>query len=318
MSRSQVWEDWIQLGRDRVRVLVQGEGAPVLLINGLGASLPMWGPVLEDLHGLQVIAFDAPGIGRSPTPLRPYRIADLAKLATGLLDQLAHDQVDVVGYSLGGVISQQLAREAPTRVRRLVLAATMCGWGGHPAPLSAYLAVSTPIRYYWRAAYKLSMPLLGHSPREADPGFIERTAATRLAAPPSVPGYLFQLMAGWGWTSLPWLHTLLHPTLVISGTADRLVPLANPYLLAARLPNARLSLFEDWGHLLLMDRSSGAGKAIGEFLRADRVDESLTWNAASVVDDADHVASIRSTVGKFHLADIYNQMLRAVLAPSRR
>jgi pimeloyl-ACP methyl ester carboxylesterase len=314
----QLSENWVQLGRDRVRVLVQGEGQPVLLINGLGASLPMWRPLLEDLHDLQVIAFDAPGIGQSPTPHVPYRIAQMAKLVTRLLEWLGEDQVDIVGYSLGGVVAQELAHQAPRRVRRLVLAATMCGWGGHPAPVSAYLAVSTPIRYYWRRAYELSMPLIGHSPREADPGFIERTAATRLSAPPSVMGYLLQLAAGWGWTSLPWLHSLHHPTLVISGTVDRLVPLANAYLLAARLPNARLSLFEEWGHLLLMDSSSGAGQTIGEFLRADPLHESPSWNAATAVDDADHAASIRSTISRLHLADLYNQMLRAVLAPSRK
>jgi pimeloyl-ACP methyl ester carboxylesterase len=318
MSPRQGWEDWVQLGRDRLRVLVRGEGTPVLLINGLGASLPMWRPLLEDLQGLEVVAFDAPGTGQSSTPRLPYRVGHMVRLVARLLDRLGYDEVDVVGYSLGGVVAQQLAHEAPARVRRMVLAATLCGWGGHPAPLSAYLAVGTPIRYYWRRAYEVSMPLLGHSSREADPGFIERTAATRLASPPSVAGYFLQFAAGWGWSSLRWLPMVQQPTLVISGTADRLVPLPNAYLLAARLPNARLSLFEDWGHLLLMDGSSGAGRTIGEFLRADPLHQSPTWRAAVEVTDADHVASMRAAVGKLDLANLYTRMWRSVFAPSSR
>jgi pimeloyl-ACP methyl ester carboxylesterase len=314
---SAAWEDLIRVGSRTLRVHVSGEGRPVLLINGLGASLPMWTALLEDLHGMQVIAFDAPGSGQSPAPRVPYRIRDLVRLATGLLDRFGHERADVVGYSLGGVVAQELAHRAPDRVGRLVLAATMCGWGGVPAPLSAYLAVGTPLRYYSKAAYTLSMPLLGDSPREADAGFIQRTAATRLLSPPSVAGYFLQLAAGWGWTSLPWLHRVEHPTLVIAGTADRLVPVANAYLLAGRLPNARLLLFEDWGHLLLMDRSSGTGAMIGEFLRADGLTDSATWEGAQAVSAGEIAASIRATPGNGHPAGVYNHLLRRLFPAPR-
>src|SRR6185295_973769 len=107
-------------------------GRPVLLINGLGAGLPMWSVLREDLHGLEIVSFDAPGVGASSTPLIPYTIGDLAGTVTQLLDQLGYDQVDVVGYSFGGAVAQQLARQAPHRVRRVVLVGTMCGWGGIP------------------------------------------------------------------------------------------------------------------------------------------------------------------------------------------
>src|SRR5439155_14882958 len=136
----------------RLWVSVRGEGRPVLLINGLGASLAIWAALQDDLDGLEVISYDAPGTGRSSTPLWPYTMGELARVARGLLDELGHDEVDVVGYSLGGLVAQELALRASERVRRLVLAGTTCGLGAVPGPLSAILAVVTPIRYYSKLA----------------------------------------------------------------------------------------------------------------------------------------------------------------------
>lgn len=77
----------------RLRVSVRGEGRPVLLMNGLGASISLWNALHEDLTDLQVISFDAPGTGRSSSPSRPYRMAELADMTAELLDALGHDRV---------------------------------------------------------------------------------------------------------------------------------------------------------------------------------------------------------------------------------
>jgi pimeloyl-ACP methyl ester carboxylesterase len=77
-----------------------------------------------------------------------------------------------------------------------------------------------------------------------------------------------QLTAGAGWTSLPWLHRLRAPTLVLSGGADRIVPPVNARILAARIPGARLEVVPGAGHLLLMDHAEHCGQSIGEFLDA--------------------------------------------------
>src|SRR2546422_4033096 len=79
--------------------------------------------------GARTITFELPGSGRSPTPRRPLSIAALAKLCVALLDELGHEEADVLGFSLGGIVAQQLAHDAPERVRRLALAGTACGWG---------------------------------------------------------------------------------------------------------------------------------------------------------------------------------------------
>jgi len=118
----------------RLRTSVRGSGSPLLLITGLGASLDLARPFERELtaRGVQAISFDAPGVGQSTTYRRPRRIPGVASTVERTLDALGYDQVDVLGISLGGVIAQQLAHQAPRRVRRLVLAATGPGLGGVP------------------------------------------------------------------------------------------------------------------------------------------------------------------------------------------
>jgi Predicted hydrolases or acyltransferases (alpha/beta hydrolase superfamily) len=116
-----------------VFVRQRGEGRPLLLINGLGASADLLVTLEERLAAVaHTIAIELPGAGRSPTPRRPLSISAMAKLLTDLLDELGHEQADVLGFSLGGIVAQQLAHDAPDRVRRLALASTACGWGSLP------------------------------------------------------------------------------------------------------------------------------------------------------------------------------------------
>jgi pimeloyl-ACP methyl ester carboxylesterase len=278
----------------RLHVCVRGDGAPVLLINGLGAGVSMWQALLEDLGEFTTISFDAPGTGRSSTPRRPYDMPRLAGVVAGLVDALGHDRVDVIGYSFGGMLAQQFTHDHPQRVRRLVLGATACGWGALPGDVASLLSIMTPVRYYSKRAYALTAPLLAGGEAEADPGFIERTARARMHAPPSVPGYMLQLAAAWSWSSLPWLHEIEQPTLVLTGAQDRLVPAVNSALLVSRLPAARLLSIDGWGHYVLLDRLSGAGAAIAEFLRAADLASSHTWQAARTVSDDALAASLRA------------------------
>src|SRR4051812_1275245 len=119
-----------------VFVRERGDGTPLLMINGLGANVEMWGPVEERLSAsARTIVFDAPGTGRSATPLWPQSIPASAAVAEALLDALGHERADVLGFSLGGLVAQELAHRAPRRVRRLALAGTAVGWGSMPGTL---------------------------------------------------------------------------------------------------------------------------------------------------------------------------------------
>src|SRR5690349_17300045 len=85
-------------------------GHPILLVNGIGGNVEMWGPLEERLsRSARTIVFDSPGTGRSSTPLYPMSISMLARLLVRTLDELGHRRVDVLGFSLGGLVAQQLA-----------------------------------------------------------------------------------------------------------------------------------------------------------------------------------------------------------------
>jgi poly(3-hydroxyoctanoate) depolymerase len=283
----------IELFGRRVHVTIRGDGRPVLLINGLGANVGMWAAFEAHLSGMQVIAFDAPGCGGSePWPF-PWiaSTGTLARAVTILLDRLGYDRVDVVGYSFGGVVAQQLARTSPASVGRLVLIGTSVGWGSVPPAAPVALAMSTPLRYRSRRLYAATAPLLDRDaacrPRHDDPA-----VRARFADPPSIKGYMSQLAAASMFTSLPWLHRIGHPTLVVAGEEDRVVPAVNSVLLASRLPKGRLLTFPGEGHYLLLDKASTAGPAVAEYLSATTPGRSSTWRAARTVGSAEAAAAV--------------------------
>ncbi len=259
-----------------------GDGDPVLLINGIGAHLGMWNPMRTALAGMRVISFDAPGTGRSPTPPIPLGMEALARLAAGVLDELEIEQADVLGYSFGGAVAQRLARRAPERVRRLVLAATTPGWGGVPGSIATLAQMSTPLRYYSREYYEATIgDLMGGRARHDDE-FVRLHGERRRDHPPGLLGYTWQLAALAGDPgSLPWLHRIETPTLVVTGDDDPVMPVANSRLLAAKLSHARLLVLPGEGHLMLLDPDSGALPAIRAFLADGE------WGGAEAVDRAD-------------------------------
>lgn len=273
--------------RIHVRTSGAGDGTPVLLINGLGAHMDMWASLQRALPMARLIAFDAPGTGRSATPPLPLSFELLADLTESLIDRLGYERVDVLGYSFGGLVAQFLCRRAPERVRRVVLAATTPGWGGVPGSVWTLAQMSTPLRYYWRPYYESVIGGLMGGRARSDAEFVRRHGDARQLNPPTTLGYLWQLAAlltspG----TLNWLSEITAPTLVVAGDDDPVMPLANAMLLGRHLPNARVVVAPGEGHLLLMDDDSAVLPAIGGFLAADDPGEAKAWRMATVVDDA--------------------------------
>jgi poly(3-hydroxyoctanoate) depolymerase len=304
-------EQFIDVDGRKVRIRVTGEGPPVLLINGLGANVATWTSLVSQLQGFEVISFDAPGVGRSATPKAPYTISRIADVAVRVLEELGHDEADVLGYSLGGAVAQQLAAKHPHRVRRLVLVSSSCGAGAIPGSLPALLAVSTPARHYGQLGYRLSMRMMDLAPAEKESGFVEaQHGAWHREAPPSPVGYLLQMGAFSAFHSLPWLHRVTSPTLVLSGSHDRLMPLANAAVLTAYIPHARLRVFDRWGHYMLHDPASGAGTAVAEFFRAARHTSSSAWKAGHSVDRPAMERYVRAAPGSAHPARFTHGLVR--------
>ena len=121
---------------------------PLLLINGIGASLELLEPFVSQLDpAVEVIRFDPPGVGGSPLPPRPYRFTGLCRLIAAMLTELGHDRVDVLGISWGGGVAQHFAAFQRARCRRLVLVATATGTPMVPARPSVLVHLVTPLRY---------------------------------------------------------------------------------------------------------------------------------------------------------------------------
>lgn len=314
-------ESWVEIDGFRLLVRVHGEGQPVLLINGIGSHTAMWEPLEQSLPGVQAISFDAPGVGRSPATMPPPSISTLASLAYGVLRHLGLDQVDVVGYSLGGTVAQTLAREHPERVRRLVLAATMPGMGCIPGGWSSMIHLYNPLRYMSRIYYSRTIGALAGGQAKTDPTFIEVHGRQRRAHQPNVYGYYAQMAVVSTWSSLRWLSDIEAPTLVIVGGDDPMMPPANGALIARRIPTARLIVSPDDGHLLLFDKKSPMMGAVREFLTAPSLAESTAWHRGVEVTPELEDDMVRTTRrGMFpwgHLSAAYRDWVSSQLGDCR-
>jgi len=240
---------------------------PLLLLNGIGASLELLGPFAAAVGpAVEVIRFDVPGVGGSPLSPRPYRFTGLCRLIARMLTGLGYGRVDVLGISWGGGVAQHFAAFQPARCRRLVLAATATGALMIP-PRPAVLAQMVTPRRYQDPRYLQRVADAGCSGRA-------RTDAAEIAAAmhdgnragPS-GGYLYQLAAGAGWTSVPFLPLLRQPTLILAGDDDPMIPLANARLMHALIRGSRLHVYSG-GHLGLVTQAEVLAPVVDGFLAA--------------------------------------------------
>ncbi len=256
----------MEVSGQKLRVAVR-EGPkdqpPLLMFNGIGANLELGFPFISELKNRGAIIFDVPGVGGSPMPALPYRPSTLARMAKEVCLQLGHETVDVSGVSWGGGLAQQFAHQYPKICRKLVLAATSAGWimiPGNPKVLSKM----TNIKRYTDKGYMRSIAseIYGGDFR-TDPSLINEHAEGM--RPASNAGYVLQLLAMIGWTSAHWLWSLKQPTLIMSGTDDPLIPVANANFLAKLIPDSQLELVDN-GHLFLVTRPKESAKTIEAFL----------------------------------------------------
>jgi len=258
----------VDVGRRRLRVAVwPGEPGrvPLLIFNGIGASLEMIMPLADRLHGIETIAFDVPGVGQSPAPRLPYRLWMLARLAARLLDKLGVDRVDVMGASWGGALAQQFALQHPRRCRRLVLIATAQGALMVPARLSVLRHFLTPRRHNDPVLRRRIAGLIYGGRARSDPTLMQ--SLEQSIKPTSRYAYLLQQIAIVGWSSVPWLPLLRQPTLILAGRDDPVIPLVNARLMAALIPHSRLHVVDD-GHLFVLSQPDETARLLREFLAA--------------------------------------------------
>lgn len=261
----------LTIGHLTIRVTTEnrGQGRPLLLINGIGATGDLFDPFRAHLTDRETITFDAPGVGGSSTPTYPPTMRRLAGVVAKIIDQLGHRRVDVLGLSWGGALAQELTHRHPDRVRRLVLAATMPGWTSVPGRPAAMSILMSPMRYYSPEYLRRVAPTLYGGVIAQHPDLLDEHARQRSSNPPSQVGYLYQLSALRRWTSLPWLRNLTHPTLVLAGDDDPIIPIANARLMAHQLPSGRLHTVKGGGHLFLFTRAEELAEVVRNHLSTD-------------------------------------------------
>jgi len=241
-----------------------GNGPPLLLFNGIGASFELLEPFTRALGDLETIVFDVPGVGGSPVPRMPYRFSGLARLADRMLTQLGYDgQVDALGVSWGGAAAQQFARTVRLRCRRLILAATTPGVLMIPGRLALLRRMFDAQRYGDPQYMTRIAPELYGGALRREPHLIAELVEHM--KPPNRVGYQYQQLAFLGWTSLRWLPLLRQSTLVLTGSDDPLVPPVNGRILRSLIPRARLQVVED-GHLFLITSAVHVAPIVREFL----------------------------------------------------
>jgi poly(3-hydroxyalkanoate) depolymerase len=246
--------------------IAEGACPPLLLCNGIGASLELLQPLVDALHpDRAVIRFDLPGIGGSPAPALPYHLIGLPAMVEGMLSQVGYRQVDVLGVSWGGGLATQLALARPQLVRRLVLAATGTGMLMVPARPGVLRHMITSRRHR-DAAYSVQVAgdiygggLRSHPERARELLRPHTGSGTRR-------GYYFQLLAATGWTSLPALPLLRQPTLLLAGDDDPIIPLVNARIMHQLIGRSQLHIYPG-GHLELIDGPQLLAPIIEKFLR---------------------------------------------------
>lgn len=252
---------------------VRGEGEPLVLIMGFAA--PRWAWFFQTRafrKYYRVITFDNRGVGKTDKPSEPYTAKTMADDTIALMDHLGIDKAHILGYSMGGIIAQELVINYPERVRKLILASA----------LSTIHQVASEML----EALGLGEDFSEEDVRSADIGKALSSLLAnsfnsrlyRMILAPIVPiyarligleGLRGQLEAVAGCNTLDRLQTIEAPTLVIVGTEDKAAAPGGSEVMASRIPNAKLVKVEGGSHGYIWEMPGRFNKEVLDFLRAN-------------------------------------------------
>jgi poly(3-hydroxyalkanoate) depolymerase len=259
-------EELLPVLGQQIRVNVRrGSGVPLVLCNGIGASLEVLDPLVAQLDpDTTVVRFDVPGTGGSPDSPLPYGFPYLAAVLGRLLRKLGIDgQVDVLGLSWGGALAQQFAFQNPRRCRRLILVSTGTGTIMVPGGPAILAKMVTPRRFLDHDyAASIAGDIYGGTVRD-DPSMIKQLFDRQLMAGSRV-GYLHQLLAGAVWTSVFALPLVRQRTLILAGLDDPIIPVVNARIMGWLLPHATVHLHRG-GHVDLITNAAELAPVIEQF-----------------------------------------------------
>jgi len=273
----------VQVGDIDIAYKMSGKGDPILLISGASSDMNAWEPstLREISSNHTVIVFDNRGVGNTTTGTKPFSIQQLANDTAGLLDALKIQKVDVLGYSLGSFVAQQLSVTHPEKVNRLILVAASCG-GKESVPPSPQV-----VEFFSEMVNKsinnipitpqdvkmiLSIPM-GSAWMKLHPDFLESVPEAKDLFSGIPPNTIMQQTAASNqWQATNWtgvcgeLTKSSIPTLVITGTDDNNVRTPNSLIIASKIPGAWLIQIKDAGHALFVQYPDKVNKVLQTFL----------------------------------------------------
>lgn len=250
--------EFVQVGPHRIRVLVGGEGAPLVLIHGVASKAGDWSPILSPLaQQHRIYAIDLLGYGESDKPKdADYSITLETNIVRGAMDALHIARADIAGWSMGGWIAMKLAAENPERVRRLVLIAS----AGFSFPNKFTPTTFTPTTVEGMRAF-IAMQTDKKVPDFMLRDFIRRRRDTRFVVERGMASMLTLHDAMEGK-----LARVTMPVLIVAGTNDRIVPFDVAVRIKREIPQARLEPLDGCGHLIVWDCRDGVLARVTPFL----------------------------------------------------
>jgi pimeloyl-ACP methyl ester carboxylesterase len=231
---------------------VHGEGEPLVIINGAGASVAVsYRRIPAFSREFRLVLFDNRGVGLSDKPDMTYTTELMADDLAGLLDALDIESAHIQGVSMGGMIAQQFALRHPNRVRSLVLAVTYCG-----GPHSVIPPFADPHMDFHKstpeeAAEALLRVCVTREYIDKNPDAFQKLVAFTVAHPMVHDGLTKHTQAVATHDTYDRLPEIRVPTLVLAGDSDRIMPVENARILAGRIPNSMLVIFPNAGHMLV-------------------------------------------------------------------
>jgi 3-oxoadipate enol-lactonase len=258
-----------EVNGQRLYYEVHGEGEPLLCVHGLSCDTLAWIPQIQAFAAAhRTVIFDNRDVGQSSMASGDYEIADMARDALALADELDLDSFHLLGISMGGAIAQEIALQAPGRVRTLTLAVTFPAGGAYARRLAEVWGAR--VKQISREQHIDELMLLNHSEGFYDhPEMVEfvRTAILNNPHPQPPDAFARQLAACSRHDTRDRLGSLTMPTHVIGGEYDILVPVWKSREIAALIPGAKLSVLPEAPHGLSLERSEEFNAAVVEFLR---------------------------------------------------
>ena len=247
-----------------------GKGKPLILINGFSVPLDFWDPtLLQNLaYNHTVITFDNRGIGNSTSGDKNFTIAQFANDTTSLMDAINIKKADVMGWSMGGMIAQELALIHPDKVDKLIIYGSTCGGreSKQPSPNVSSAFENLPVSNQERL--KKFMPFLFPEKWIADnPDSIQHLPMITGKIPIETLKKQTGAIINWVGTC-DRLNKISNPTLVVVGTKDVITVPANSLMIAEKIPGAWLIQIQGGGHALMFQYPEEFSRVILTFLQS--------------------------------------------------